>query len=427
LDEIVSPRKQPTYQFWLQLMLRGDAAAKELAFDHDIQTSTLGLPELTVGDNRVVYSDSTAGQRQVRVTHEWLERTAWRPPAAPAQALNPEDDETVEGTRVAFAWSEARDPDGDAIADYHFELSADPRMRWPLSPNFEKLMSLTPSRGEPKWTVPYVGLLNPDTTYYWRVRAMDATGVWGPWSRTFRFRTRAPGAPLDVRLTPAGQHGLTLTWKPNPLGLPPVAYKVYGADEKGFTASDAEHLTFRGKGFVATMEEYSSKREDAADAGSVKTPGNLIARVAETHLQVVGPDVASPNCNRAFYRVVAIDSAGNESGPSDYAASPRPFVYTRPQSPVRAGAPFRYQPQVISSVGDLRCRPSKNSSYNAAFWDREKHSFQAIRMPAGLSLDPATGLISGTPTRPGEFDIVYQVAAIPGESKIVTQRLVVKD
>ena len=71
------------------------------------------------------------------------------------------------------------------------------RMRWPLSPNFEKRLSLTGSKGKPQWLAPDVGVLNPDTDYYWHVRALDATDVWGPWSRTFRFRTVAPGVPLD--------------------------------------------------------------------------------------------------------------------------------------------------------------------------------------------------------------------------------------
>jgi len=137
----------------------------------------------------------------------------------------------------------------DAIADYHFELSEHADMRWPLSPNFEKLLSRTAFRGKARWTVPYVGLLNPDTAYYWRVRARD---------------------------------------------------------EKGFTASDIERQVFRGKGFVRSMEEYEKKRNDAPDAGMVKTPANLIARAAEPSLRVVGADLKLPSTNKAFYRVVAI-------------------------------------------------------------------------------------------------------------------------
>jgi hypothetical protein len=427
IDEIVSPRRQPTYCFQLQLLLRGKAAAKDVVFEHDVQTSALSPPELVVGDNRVVYTDASTGRRRVRVTHEWLERTAWRPPLPPAEALAPRDGGVVEGTRVEFAWRAPSHPDGQQIAGYHFELSADPDMRWPLSPNFEKLISLTASRGKPRWTVPSAGLLNPDTTYYWRVRALDARGVWGPWSPTFRFRIRAAGVPLDVTLALDQGHGLTLAWRPNPRGLQPVSYKVYGSDEKGFSVSDGEYLVFRGKGFVSTMEEYEAKPADAADAGLAKTPGNLIARVTQTRLRVAGPEAALPNCNRAFYRVVAVGPSGAESGPSDYVAAPRPFVYTRPASPARVGAAYRYQPKVIRSLGDLRCRRSPASSYNAAFWDREEVTFRAIRMPAGLTLDPQTGLISGRPTRAGEFELVFEATATSGRSTTVAQRLIVAE
>ena len=328
---------------------------------------------------------------------------------------------------MTFAWSPAADPDGDAIADYHFELSEHADMRWPLSPNFEKLLSRTPFKGKAQWTVPYVGLLNPDTRYTWRVRARDAKGVWGPWSATWSFQLKAPGVPLDVRLVSDGKGAFILHWKANPQGERPVAWKVYGSDEKGFTASDVEHQVFRGKGFVRTMDEYEKKPKDAPDAGMAKTPANLIAKVAEPSLRVVGPDLKLPNANRAFYRVVAIDAARNESGPSDYAEVPRPFVVNRPPSKAQVGKPYRYEPRVIRSLGDLRCRRSKKSSYNAAFWDRDEHTFEALRLPAGLALDPKTGIVSGTPTKAGTFDIAFKVSDQHGKSQQLTVGLIVAE
>jgi hypothetical protein len=420
LDELVSPRKQPTYSFLLQLHLRGQVSVGNIAFDHDIQHSALGVPELTVGENRVVYTDESPDARHVRITHRWLERTAWHPPHAPAAALAPADGATVEGTRVHFAWTDALDQDGDAIVDYHFELSAHPDMRWPLSPNFEKRISLTGSRGRAEWTVSYAGLLNPDTTYYWRVRALDATGVWGPWSRTFSFQCRAPGVPLDLQLATDAHGGLTLTWRANPEGRQPVGYKVYGSDEQGFSVSDTESLVLRGKGFVKTFEEYVAKPTDAPDTNLVKTPANLLAQTAESRLRVVGADLTQPNANRAFYRVVALDSAGNESGPSDYVAVPRPYVFSQPP-PARVGVAYQYQPAAIRSLGDLRCRANESSSYNAAFWDREELTFQAVQLPPGLSLDPQTGLIQGTFAVAGDVSLVFAVTTHTGRTATATQ------
>jgi hypothetical protein len=48
------------------------------------------------------------------------------------------------------------DPDGDAIADYHFELPHRPDMKWPLSMSFAKLISDC-RRGEAAHTLPLLG------------------------------------------------------------------------------------------------------------------------------------------------------------------------------------------------------------------------------------------------------------------------------
>jgi hypothetical protein len=138
---------------------------------------------------------------------------------------------------------------------------------------------------------------------------------------------------------------------------------------------------------------------------------------------VVGADLELPNTNKAFYRVVAVDARGNESGPSDYVEVPRPYVYSQPPSPARMKESYQYQPEVIRSIGDLRCRRSKTSSYNAAYWDREELTFRAIRLPAGLSQDPHTGQISGVPQAVGEFDMEFEVSVHTGQSAIVVQKV----
>lgn len=406
LDKLVSPRGRPDYAYRLQLVLEGNAAATGVRFESDLQMAPLALPELEVGSNRVSYTDDGPAERRVRVTHCWMQRTAWHAPAAPAEAIAPRDGQTVEGSRVTFRWAPAAHTDGNAIVDYHFELSDRADMRWPLSPNFEKLVSNTAGRGKAEWTVPYAGLLNPDTTYYWRVRACDAHGVWGPWSRAFRLKISGPGVPFDVRLASEGD-GYVLHWRANPAGRVPVAYQVYASDERGFSAGATAYRTQRGKGFVRSMEDYETKPAGTPDAGSVEVPANLVARVTAAKLRVVG---------KAYYRVVAVDAEGNPSGPSDLAEVPRPHVIDRPP-PGRVGQPYRWQPQVIRALGDLRCRPSRKSSYNAAFWDREELRFEAIRLPEGMSLDGTTGLVSGTPRSAGTLPLEIRVFNQFGKSR----------
>ncbi len=80
----------------------------------------------------------------------------------------PTDGGEADGTDLVFRWLPARDPDGDRIADYHFELSDRPDMKWPVSTNFYKLVSNTPDRGKDQYTLPHGGLLASDETYYWR-------------------------------------------------------------------------------------------------------------------------------------------------------------------------------------------------------------------------------------------------------------------
>src|SRR5262249_33360229 len=148
-----------------------------LAIVNDLQMAPLALPGMVVGENRFTYTDETPGPRQVRLTHDWVERSLSRPPRAPAAPVFPIDDGRTDGTDFAFKWRPAEAPDGDAVADYHFQLSDRPDMAWPLSSNFEKLVSNTADRGHARYRLPQAGLLTPGVAYYWRVRAKDAQGV----------------------------------------------------------------------------------------------------------------------------------------------------------------------------------------------------------------------------------------------------------
>ncbi|MGD8237855.1 MAG: putative Ig domain-containing protein, partial [Armatimonadota bacterium] len=256
------------------------------------------------------------------------------------------------------------------------------------------LSSRTPSKGKPERAIPYVGLLNPGETYYWRVRGRDADGVWGPWSQRWSFKCEAPGVPLDVEPSVDEAAGtISISWRPNPRGRTPVQYKVYGSNERGFTPSDDEYVVQMGKGFVKTMEEYTAKSDDGPDCGPVKTPANLVTATKETRLTVVAPALGLPNANKAYYRVVAVDEKGNESGPSDQVAVPRPFFYTEPSGQARAGQRYEYRPAAVYSIGHLTCR----EGYNAAFWERDELTYSLVEAPEWLKLDAQTGVVSGTP------------------------------
>ena len=254
LDKFFSVVGPARYQYKLKCQLEGPARLRRLAIVNDLQMAPLALPEMAVGENAFTYSDQSAEGRKVRITHRWVERSVARPPQAPPAAIYPPDGGESDGTDVVFQWTAADDPDGDAIGDYHFELSGRPDMRWPLSMCFYKLISRTADVIKEKdkqtgqdritvkaqYTLPQPGLLTPDRPYYWHVRAMDDKGVWGPWSKTWSFTARGPAYPLNVTLDYDQAAGVgILRWKANPVGRPPVKYRVYGSDEKGFTIADS--------------------------------------------------------------------------------------------------------------------------------------------------------------------------------------------
>ena len=83
---------------------------------NDLQMALLALPEMTVGENAFTYTDKSSGERKVRITHEWVERSTSKPPEAPPAAVYPPDGGEAEGTDVVFHWNAPKDPDGDKIA-----------------------------------------------------------------------------------------------------------------------------------------------------------------------------------------------------------------------------------------------------------------------------------------------------------------------
>lgn len=391
LDGKFPPQGPARYAYHLRCQLSDAARLRRLALRNDLQMAPLTLPGMQVGSNQFVYTDESPSGSKVQITHEWVERSASRPPAAPSGPLFPVDGGEAEGTDVVFRWQPAADPDGDPISDYHFELSSYSDMRWPLSMSFAKLISRTADAGQPRFTLAAPGQLNPDRLYYWRVRAQDSRGVWGPWSETWRFTPRGPAVPVKVTLSVNGTRGI-LHWTANPQGRKPAAYRVYASNEKGFSVSDGPYKVSTG-----ISQELP-----------VEFPANFLAEVLTTELKVVGTDVALEAANKVFYRVVAVDEAGKRSGPSDYAAAPRPLIFSRPPARAKMGEKYRYAAATIRSLGDLRMRMVAGKE-TTNFWDVERPRFSIERGPAWLTIDKQTGRLSGTPDAAGKSDVMISV------------------
>jgi hypothetical protein len=383
-DSHFPPGGPARYAYHLKCELSGEARLKRLAIINDLQMAPLALPGLVVGRNALAYTDASTGARRVRLTHEWVERSASRPPGAPAAPEHPSNDADAEGTDIVFTWKPSADADGDRVVDYHFELSARADMKWPLSMSFAKLISRTADAGKAQYTLPGAGLLSPDRRYFWRVRAKDDKGVWGPWSETWSFTPRGPAPPVDLAFEhdPVSGAGV-LRWKPNPAGRKPVRYRIYASDEKGFSASDEPY-----KVTVGVTKDLPSP-----------FPANFVAETEATESAAVG---------KAFYRVVAVDARGKRSGPSDYVAARRPVITSAPVTEARVGAAYRYALSTVRSLGDLRTR-IVNGRETMGFWDIEKARFAIQRGPSWLKIDEASGVLSGTPDAAGKVEVEVEV------------------
>ncbi|MGO9111239.1 MAG: putative Ig domain-containing protein [Thermoguttaceae bacterium] len=412
LDKYFSVVGPVRYEYRLKCQLEGPARLRRLAVVNDLQMAPCALPEMVVGENAFTYSDQSAEGRRVRVTHRWVERSVSSPPQVPPAPIYPQDGGAAEGTDVVFRWAASNDPDGDAIADYHFELSSRADMRLPLSMSFYKLISRTADAIREKdrrtgqdqitvkaqYTLPQPGLLTPGRQYYWHVRAMNEKGVWGSWSKTWSFTAHGPAYPLDVMLDFDGAAGTgILRWKANPVGRAPVKYRVYGSDEKGFTIADEPYQS----AVNLTDEEMA--------AWNPRAPANFVAETTATELTVVGRGVELPAANKTHYRVVAVDDQDKRSGPSDFATAPRPVIYSKPVVAARVGTEYRYQVHALHSLGDVSAR-MKGSDQISGYFDIEKPKFALDQGPAWLKIDTATGVLSGTPPALGKVEVT--VAAV---------------
>jgi hypothetical protein len=133
---------------------------------------------------------------------------------------------------------------------------------------------------------------------------------------------------------------------------------------------------------------------------SSQFPANFIAETSATELTVIGGKADAPLTT--FYRVVAVDQQDKRSGPSDYATAPRPIIFSKPALAAKVGAEYKYQVQSNRSLGDLRI----DGKLTPNFYDIEKPKFAIEQGPKWLKVDPATGVLSGTPDASGKAEVV---------------------
>lgn len=361
---------------------------KGLYLRSTLQMARFAMPGVSLGKNSFVYTDQSPAGRRVKITHAWKECSAPELPGTPAGAVYPPDGGSAEGTLFAFEW---HPPAGGAAAsDYEFQLSEYGDMRWVLSPNFHKLISHTADRGTSSYELPYLGLLNPGQTYYWRVRARSREGVWGPWSKVFSFVAQAPAVPVESAAQfDKDTRSATLSWKPGEGGTRPVRYRVYGSAERGFTASDTAYV------YHAGLE------------GIKQSPPNLLF---ETEGSRTGCKVPVEFW-RPFYRVAAVDSKGRESGPSAMAELAHPLILTGSLPQGSTSSYYQARIELSASMGHLVSADENGKAYQMRFRDGDDLDFELTGAPEALAISRESGVIAGylPAGSAGEYEILVTV------------------
>jgi len=166
------------------LIYGGQSGVDRVRMVADIQVNPGSLPALSLGRNVIRYTDETTEPHAVRVTYKWRERGDQHVPDAPASAVSPQDGATGVSLAPKLAWAESKDADGDRIVNYRVQVSLRPDCAWPVVSTLDRDVRDGAAFQAPE------GWLNRGTTYYWRVRAEDDKGNFGPWSRIFRFVTQ---------------------------------------------------------------------------------------------------------------------------------------------------------------------------------------------------------------------------------------------
>jgi hypothetical protein len=396
LDPFFKKTDPARYEYILRFTLLSQAkspavALKGIYLRSTLQMAPLAMPGIVLGENQFDYTDASNGASKVKITHTWNECDAdIAIPSAPI-AVAPSDGKTSSGTLVKFEWNAGSGP---APADYEFELSEFSDMRWVLSPNFHKLISRTADRGTSSYSLPSSGLLNPGKTYYWRIRARSQDGVWGDWSKTFSFSALAPALPMEVTASlNRDRRVVRLAWHSGTGGTTPVHFRIYGSEERGFSANDSPY-------------QYNAGLD-----GTRQAPANLLLETQSPTESVEMPE----ELWRPYYRVVAVDREDRISGASAIAELPHPLIATSKLPPANARHFYQAQIRTSASIGHLVSADENGKSYQIRYRAGDDLAFELAGAPAGLSIDN-TGLISGFvgATEKGSYKLTVDVKSKTG-------------
>ncbi len=364
LDEPLGVKKEiPRYGYFIRINLASESRntrLSDLKIHTDLLTSPLSLPRLSLGTNRIRYTDKNKGNRQIKVTHTFQESGNIKPPRQP-ELVYPADREFTDDAWIEFKWKNVA-----GAEKYHLRVSRRSDLRTSYRPCFDVIIDRT-TFGNPR-----TGLFNPGETYYWSVRARNSKGNWGKWSPTQTFSWNGPRPPVNLK-TIKKKGKIYLSWEPNPRESKPVQYEIYASNIKGFKPRKTPHI-------LLGLDEVQS---------------NLAAVTTETELLIVSSDPADRAPNKSSYRIIAIDENGTPGGSSWPLELDHPLIYSQPLLNAKVGILYEYRVLTLRSLGDLQYRYEKPVF---AFWEKEGYEFSLAEAPEWIRIDSKTGIIAGKPS-----------------------------
>ncbi|MEW6335160.1 MAG: hypothetical protein AB1558_12910, partial [Thermodesulfobacteriota bacterium] len=348
--------------------------------------SIFAFRSLRAGVNTLVYSDDSA-KRSVRISAEAAPEQIILP-RFPNGSFQPSGNGETPESKLSFVWPEAADATG-----YHFQISAFPDMRYPLSPTFDRLVKadqMAISGGTVRFRLPWHGMLPVQKQLYWRVRPFDKDLLAGDWSQTIPLRVRGPGAPEQIRITER-EGKVVLSWKAAPYGTAPARYEIHASNLEGFMPVDRPHR------ILGLSDDNTGKRcwEDTCASAWPVVPSTFVTSSRETQMTLI-PFTSQKLKGRlgAHWRVIAVDAEGSRSGPSPQAFLRTPMLVPTDTIIVAPGK-VSYKVPVISTLGRVWIR----ENYDMGLWSKPRVTFSLKQTPSKQSpdwkIDKTRGLITG--------------------------------
>lgn len=192
LDGAIDPLNASACRsFRVRITLQGTektaVGIESLVITGELQCAPHALPTLRANtENQIEVRFQPAPGAKIKVAHDYQYRDYIAPPSAPPAPINPPDGGYIVTTTPRLEWEPS--VTSATIVQREVMVCWDEDGILPVTPPLWQQIT-----SDPQWKVTD-GWLLEEETYYWRVRARDSQGLWGPWGDPWSFTVIAPSA-----------------------------------------------------------------------------------------------------------------------------------------------------------------------------------------------------------------------------------------